>query len=200
MSQPQISDPNRVDERESTRRGSDSDRVRDARHEIEEDRDANRDPLSGAPGAHPVGTGVGAAGGGATGAAIGAAAGPVGVVVGAAVGGVVGGLIGKGIAESANPTIEHEYWRENYANRPYVESGADYEDYGPAYQYGWESWSRYPDREFEEAEPELRRDWETYSHRSRNMTWDRAREAIRDAWNRMKQAGSGTAQRHDTGY
>ena len=31
--------------------------------------DANRDPLTGAPGAHPVGTGVGAAAGGATGAA-----------------------------------------------------------------------------------------------------------------------------------
>ena len=33
--------------------------------------DANRDPITGAPGAHPVGTGVGAAGGGAAGAAIG---------------------------------------------------------------------------------------------------------------------------------
>ncbi|MGZ8901027.1 MAG: glycine zipper family protein, partial [Limisphaerales bacterium] len=41
--------------------------------------DANRDPITGAPGAHPVGTGVGATGGGAAGAAIGAAVGgPVG--------------------------------------------------------------------------------------------------------------------------
>ena len=32
--------------------------------------DANRDPITGTPGAHPVGTGVGAAGGGSAGAAI----------------------------------------------------------------------------------------------------------------------------------
>src|SRR5438105_822724 len=39
--------------------------------------DANRDPITGEPGAHPVGTGVGtAAGGAAAGAAGGAAAGP----------------------------------------------------------------------------------------------------------------------------
>ena len=45
--------------------------------------DANRDPISGAPGAHPVGVGAGAAGGGATGAAVGGAVGgPVGAVVG----------------------------------------------------------------------------------------------------------------------
>ena len=33
-------------------------------HRDKQDRDMNRDPISGAPGAHPVGTGVGAAGGG----------------------------------------------------------------------------------------------------------------------------------------
>jgi len=55
---------------------------------------ANRDPISGAPGAHPVGTGLGAAAGGiAGGAAAGTlAAGPVGTVIGAAVGAVLGGL------------------------------------------------------------------------------------------------------------
>src|SRR5206468_7106097 len=57
---------------------------------------ANRDPLTGAPGAHPIGTAAGAvAGGVATGAAVGSVAGPVGTAVGAAVGAVVGGLAGK---------------------------------------------------------------------------------------------------------
>ena len=66
---------------------------------------ANRDPLTGAPGAHPIGTGVGAAAGGvAAGAAVGSVAGPVGTVVGAAVGAVAGGLAGKGVAESIDPT------------------------------------------------------------------------------------------------
>ena len=66
---------------------------------------ANRDPLTGAPGAHPIGTGVGAAAGGiAAGAAVGSVAGPVGTAVGAAVGAVAGGLAGKGVAENIDPT------------------------------------------------------------------------------------------------
>jgi len=42
----------------------------------------NADPITGEPGAHPVGTGVGAAGGAVTGAALGTAiGGPIGVAV-----------------------------------------------------------------------------------------------------------------------
>src|SRR5262245_14757859 len=79
-----------------------------------DDTDANRDPITGAPGAHPVGTGVGAAGGAAAGAAIGAVTGgPVGAAIGVAVGGIAGGLAGKGAAELANPTVEDDYWRVN---------------------------------------------------------------------------------------
>jgi uncharacterized protein (TIGR02271 family) len=65
----------------------------------------NRDPITGALGAHPVGTGVGAAAGGvAAGAAAGSVAGPVGTVVGAAAGAVAGGLAGKKVAEEVDPT------------------------------------------------------------------------------------------------
>lgn len=64
----------------------------------------NRDPLSGEPGSHPVGTAAGAAGGGAAGAAVGMAAGPIGAGVGAAVGAVAGGLAGKATAEHFDPT------------------------------------------------------------------------------------------------
>ena len=69
------------------------------------DIDANRDPMTGAPGSHPVGTAAGAVAGGlAAGAAAGTVAGPVGTGVGAAVGAVVGGLAGKAIAEQIDPT------------------------------------------------------------------------------------------------
>ena len=56
------------------------------------DADRNPDPITNAPGAHPIGTGIGAAGGAVTGAAAGSLAGPVGTAVGAVVGAVVGGL------------------------------------------------------------------------------------------------------------
>src|SRR3954447_11610765 len=79
----------------SHRRGTSP--MSDPKREDVQSTDSNRDPITGEPGAHPVGAGVGAAvGGAATGAAAGAVAGPVGAVVGAVAGGVVGGLAGKG--------------------------------------------------------------------------------------------------------
>jgi phage tail tape-measure protein len=72
---------------------------------IVDDNDANRDPISGQPGAHPVGTGIGAAGIGTAATAIGAVVGgPVGAAVGTVVGSVVGGLAGKATAEKVDPT------------------------------------------------------------------------------------------------
>jgi hypothetical protein len=173
----------------------------------EEQEDANRDPITGAPGSHPIGTGIGAAAAGAAGtwagAAIGAAASgpaaPVGGAVGAVVGAVVGGLAGKGVGEAINPTdetAEEAYWREHYASRSYVQPGSDYADYGPAYRYGWRSSCRYPDRSFDEAEQELARDWDRSRGQSK-LSWDRARSAVRDAWDRMNTRGGGPQDADD---
>jgi hypothetical protein len=157
--------------------------------------DANRDPISGAPGAHPVGVGVGASGGGAAGAAIGGAVGgPVGAVAGAAVGAVAGGLAGKGAAEAVNPTVEDAYWRENYKTRPYASTVRNYDDVRPAYQYGWESYGKYKGRQFDEVEPELRRNWESGQHNAR-LGWDNAKGAVRDAWHRVERKLPGDADR-----
>lgn len=162
--------------------------------------DANRDPISGEPGSHPVGVGVGTAAGGLAagvaggamaGAMGGTAAGPVGTAIGAAigavVGGVAGGLAGKGVAESIDPTTEDAYWRENHASRPYADAGTSYDEYGPAYQYGWESRSRYQGRAFDEVEPDLARDWDRAKGQSR-LGWDKAKHATRDAWDRVERA------------
>jgi hypothetical protein len=150
-----------------------------------EARDANRDPLTGAPGAHPVGTGLGAAAGGAAaGAVAGTMAGPVGTVVGAAVGAIAGGLAGKGIAEKIDPTAEDAYWRENYRDRQYISGDATYDDYGPAYRYGVETYPRYAGRPFDEVEAELSRDWAGARGTSR-LDWNDARHPTRDAWERL---------------
>jgi hypothetical protein len=147
--------------------------------------DLNLDPLSGATGAHPVGTGLGAvAGGVAAGAAIGTVAGPIGTAVGAAVGAVVGGLAGKGVAEAVDPTAETAYWQNTYATRPYVTAGAPYANYEPAYRYGWESRSQYADRSWDEVSPELASRWPERAGTS-GLAWDRAEPAVRDAWYRL---------------
>jgi hypothetical protein len=178
--------------RDERRKGALMARTKDVKDA--EEVDTNPDPITGAPGAHPVGVGVGATGGAATGAAVGSVGGPIGTAVGAVVGGVVGGLAGKAAAEAINPTVEEEYWRTNYSSRPYVETGSSYDTYRPAYQYGWESYTKYGGRKFDEVEPDLRRDWER-SDRSRNLSWDRAKEATRDAWHRVERALPGDADR-----
>jgi hypothetical protein len=153
---------------------------------IRKDSDAaNRDPISGAPGAHPIGTGVGAAAGGATaGALAGTVAGPVGTVVGAAVGAVAGGLAGKAIAESIDPTVEESYWRENFSSRPYVKGNSKFDDYGPAYRHGATSYGRRNGRSFDEAEPELKREWDRVKGKS-SLSWENAKDASRDGWQRV---------------
>ena len=154
--------------------------------------DANRDPITKAPGAHPVGTGVGAAGGGAAGAAIGAVGGPVGAAVGLVAGAVVGGLAGKGVAEKIDPTVEDGYWKENYAKRSYADKNVSYDNYQPAYRTGYEGYTRYPGKKYEEVEADLQRDYEKSKGNS-NLSWDKAKHATRDAWHRVEKALPGDA-------
>jgi uncharacterized protein YcfJ len=162
--------------------------------EARTDKDANRDPITDAPGAHPVGVGVGAAGAGAAGALIGSVAGPVGSAVGAVVGAVAGGLAGKGVAEAVNPTAEDAYWREEYYNRPYYDQGIAYDEYAPAYRYGWESRGRYGGKTYEEVESDLGRDWDRFKGKS-GLNWERAKHATRDAWHRVEEKLPGDADR-----
>lgn len=150
--------------------------------------DSNPDPITGEPGAHPVGVAGGGTGGALAGAAIGGAVGgPVGAAVGGAIGAVAGGLAGKGVAESVNPTEEEGYWRENYKTRPYFQSGRDFEHYSPAYRYGWESASRadYHGRRFGDVENDLSRNW-TRARGASKAEWNDVRNATRDAFERVQ--------------
>jgi hypothetical protein len=147
--------------------------------------DENRDPITGARGAHPVGTGLGAAAGGAAaGAAVGSVAGPVGTAAGVVVGAVAGGLAGKGIAERVNPTVERNYWVQNYKNEPYYKRGRKFDDYEGAYRTGYEGYSRYGDRNWDEVEADLQREYEKNRGGS-TLEWEEATFATRAAWNRL---------------
>lgn len=143
----------------------------------------NRDPLSDEPGAHPVGTGIGATGGALAGAAAGTLGGPIGVAVGGVAGAVAGGLAGKITAESVNPTAEEAHWRNNYTREPYYEAGRNYNDYGPAYELGWNYRARYGD-DFENCESKLASDWDDQRGISK-LSWSQARSAARAAWDRV---------------
>jgi hypothetical protein len=151
-------------------------------------RDMNRDPITKAPGSHPVGTGLGAAGGAVAGAAIGGLFGPLGMLVGGGVGALAGGGAGHAVGERVNPTGEIEYWSSESQNRDYYDSELDFDrDYLPAYRHGWESRSTLHDRDWDDGvEEELQTDWDTVRGDS-SLEWDEARPAVRDAWDRTDQ-------------
>ena len=147
--------------------------------------DLNRDPITGTPGAHPLGTGAGAASGGVAGAAVGMAmGGPIGSVVGAAVGAITGGLAGKSAAEAVNPTEEEIYWRETFVREPYYVKGKPYEYYAPGFRAGWEGRVRHDGRTFDEVEPELKAEY-NLNKSEIDPTWQDVSPAARAAWNRV---------------
>jgi hypothetical protein len=147
--------------------------------------DLNRDPLSGTPGAHPLGTTAGAASGAVAGAVAGmAVAGPVGSVVGIAVGAVAGGLAGSSAAEAVNPTAEELFWRETYIREPYYVKGKTFEYYAPGFRAGWEGRVRHDGRTFEHAEADLKVNYDL-TKSELDPSWMDVRPAARAAWERV---------------
>ncbi|MBC7624765.1 MAG: hypothetical protein H7232_15430 [Aeromicrobium sp.] len=159
---------------------------------VTNDADLNRDPISGTPGAHPIGTGVGAASGGLAGAAVGMAfGGPIGSVIGATVGAVAGGLTGSSAGEAVNPTAEETFWRETFIREPYYTQGRDFAYYAPGFRAGWEGRVRHDGRTFEAAEADLFTDYNA-SKSEVDPSWIDVRSAARAAWNRVDQRLSTT--------
>ena len=147
-----------------------------------------RDPTTGMIGEHPVGVGLGAVGAGAAAGAVGGAiGGPVGAVAGAAIGAVVGGLAGGAVAEAIDPTAETEYWKGKYSSRPYADKKLGFEQYEPAYRYGWESFGHQggSGHSFSSVEADLGRGWEKARGSSR-LDWAHAKSATREAWDRVE--------------
>ncbi|MGB3492743.1 MAG: hypothetical protein WBA57_08440 [Elainellaceae cyanobacterium] len=80
-----------------------------------------------------------------------------------------------------------KYWRQSYKSRPYVEDGQDYDLYAPAYGVGYITYAAYGrDRHmsYEEAEPNIRKTYEQ-QHGNDGLSWDKAKHAIKDTWNRL---------------
>lgn len=159
-------------------------------------KDANRDPITGARGSHPVGTGAGAVAGAAlAGATTGMVAGPLGTVIGAVAGAVAGAFAGKAVAEHIDPTAEEAYWRDRYTTQPYADDGVPFDEFAPAYRYGVESYTRHPGESFEAVEPRLAAGWEE-ARLGSSLSWERAQHATRDAWRRVSErAAPGDAGR-----
>jgi hypothetical protein len=80
-------------------------------------------------------------------------------------------------------------WRGHYQSQ-FARTGNKYEQYEPAYQYGYSlrNEPRYSDYDWNRLEPEARRTWE---QRYPGTAWDQIRDAVRYAWENFKQSVRG---------
>lgn len=141
---------------------------------------------------HSVGAGTGAVGGAIAGAAIGSVAGPIGTVVGAVAGAVGGAKAGDAIAEAVNPTEYNRHFEGQYREAPYYSAGREWNDYEPAYKYGYDTYGQYRGQRFEDVENDLERNWDATKANSR-LAWTEARGAVRDGWHHIERAMPGDA-------
>ncbi|MGH8029319.1 MAG: hypothetical protein ACREO3_05215 [Arenimonas sp.] len=91
---------------------------------------------------------------------------------------------GNGAADLLNPSLEEAYWRDNYADEAYVRPDFKFDDYAPAYRIGYLGATRREGRSFEEAEPQLREQYERVRNGS-PLHWDAARVPAQAAWERV---------------
>ena len=94
--------------------------------------------------------------------------------------------------ELASPAQEDAYWREAYADEPYVRPDFKFEDYEPAYRIGYLGASRPDAGEFDDAEPMLREQYERVRGGS-PLQWHAARIPARAAWDRVSARRNGKA-------
>jgi len=125
-------------------------------------------------------------------AALGSAAGPGSVMGGAVVGAMAGTLARQSIHE-ANPEAdeatrmaeEEAYWRGHYTDEPYVRPDMSFDYYAGAYRTGMAARMHYPDREFEDLDDTLSREYVMQKHDS-TLAWEsEGRAAARAAWDHM---------------
>ena len=75
-------------------------------------------------------------------------------------------------------------FRRDFQSRYGSDNSLRYEDYAPAYRYGYEMASdpRYGGRRFEEVGEDLRKD---YIRRYPNSTWERMKNSIQYGWDKV---------------
>ena len=97
--------------------------------------------------------------------------------------------------DAVNPTVEDAYWREHYNTRAYA-SGDAYDRWRAAYRYGWQSYIQHRGQSFDEVEPAIGLEWDN-SREGSLLTWEKAKDASRDAWTRVETSmvGASTAAR-----
>lgn len=84
----------------------------------------------------------------------------------------------------AEADTEETYWRQQHAKQPYADENLAYEHYEPAYRTGIRAAQEHAGKRFEEIEDDLALDYEK-NKAGTGLPWDRARPAVKAAWDRI---------------
>jgi uncharacterized protein (TIGR02271 family) len=93
---------------------------------------------------------------------------------------------------------DDDYYRRDWQTN-YSTLGGRYEDYEPAYRYGYSLRDdpRYAGRDWSAIEADARRDWDT---RYPGGTWERMKAAVRRGWERTKDAVTPDSLQYGSAY
>jgi hypothetical protein len=80
---------------------------------------------------------------------------------------------------------EDTWWRANFGSQPYA-VGHEYEEFQPAYRYGFESARKHSGGTWHDTEESLRTGWDRFEgKRAGGAAWENIKDAVKDAWHRV---------------
>jgi len=89
------------------------------------------------------------------------------------------------MAEQRTWMEEDIWWEAEFPSRPYA-MGRTYDEFRPAYRFGYESGIHSMGRRWEEAKEDLRTGWDRFEGKGPGgAAWEDIKDAVRDAWNRI---------------
>jgi hypothetical protein len=96
-------------------------------------------------------------------------------------------MVGRCQVELVDRAFYTVHFFGRYTRTPYYRPGQQWNDYAPAYGYGYLSYPRFSGCALVEIEGDLLRGWDDAKRHSR-LTWREAREAIQDGWHYIERA------------
>jgi hypothetical protein len=102
---------------------------------------------------------------------------------------VVAAFVDNPFGQSVDAEAEDAYWRDAYLYASYFDTSRSWEDFAPAYRLGYEGRQCHRGS-FATMEADLAREWYRVRGDS-SLEWNQARDAVRDAWERIERLSQG---------
>ena len=90
---------------------------------------------------------------------------------------------------------ENTFWQNKFQHEGYFQNGMTWDDYEPAYRYGFESHNKWHGRKWDDVEHDMGSEWDKMKAKSR-LKWEHAKFAVKAVWDRMENKMHGEHAAH----